>query len=280
MAMNGSIRLIFIRHMTENRKYTAFCGLYCKDCIPSHRKLFALKMTKAKIAIVGDFNSTLRSHILLNQSLNWLQEKNEFRYEWLETTQVKDEGHRLLDQYRGIWSAPGGPFKSLEGALTAIRYARERNIPHLGTCGGFQHTIIEIARNVLGITNAQHEEYESTSQLLIINRMACSLSGKTMAIKIEEKSQAFKCYKKAQAMEDYFCNFGINPNYRDKLEHTILKISGIDQDNEIRIMEIPKNDFFIATLFVPQTKATKEKPHPIIKSFIEECIKAPVSTPA
>lgn len=230
-------------------------------------------MPKIKIAIVGEFNAASRSQVLLNQSLDWMQKENEFEYEWVDTTRIKDEGDKIFEQYYGIWSAPGSPFKSLEGSLSAIRYAREKNIPHLGTCGGFQHTIIEFARNVLGIVDAQHEEYDNASSMLIINRLACSLSGKTMNINIGEGTQAFKCYNKVQTIEDYFCNFGINPKYRNILENSILKISGTDQDNEIRIIEIPKNDFFVATLFVPQTRATKEQPHPIIKEFVEECIK-------
>jgi CTP synthase (UTP-ammonia lyase) len=230
-------------------------------------------MTKAKIAIVGDFDQTKKSHALLNQSLDWLGETHEFSYEWLDTERVEKENGKLLDRYCGIWSAPGSPFKSLEGALTAIRHARENNIPHLGTCGGFQHTIIEIARNVLGIGHAGHEEYDAMSQQLIISRLACSLSGKTMSVTIKEKSQAFECYKQSQVTENYYCNFGINPDYRDQLEHSILKISGVDQDNDIRIFEIPGDDFFICTLFVPQTRATREQPHPIIKRFVEACIK-------
>jgi CTP synthase (UTP-ammonia lyase) len=232
-----------------------------------------LNMNNVKIAIIGEFNPAFKSQVLLNQSLNWLQGENNFGYEWVNTTEVNDKGDELLDQYSGIWSAPGSPFKSLKGALSAIQYAREKNIPHLGTCGGFQHTIIEFARNVLGIVDAQHEEYDSVSSMLIINRLACSLSGKTMNININEGTQAFKCYNTPQTIEDYFCNFGINPVYRNIFENSNLKVSGFDQDNEIRIVEIPKNDFFIATLFVPQTRATKVQPHPIIKGFIEACFR-------
>jgi CTP synthase (UTP-ammonia lyase) len=229
-------------------------------------------MPKTKIAIIGDFDHTKKSHALLNQSLDWLRETHEFSYEWLDTERVEREGGKILDHYCGIWSAPGSPFRSLEGALTAIRHARENNIPHLGTCGGFQHTIIEIARDVLGIVHADHEEYNGTSSHLIISRLACSLSGKTMAVKIKDGSKAFDCYKQSLATENYYCNFGINPDYREQFEQSILKISGVDQDNEIRIIEIPTNGFFICTLFVPQTRTTREQPHPLIHRFIEESI--------
>ncbi len=225
-----------------------------------------------KIAIVGDLNPASVSQQLLNRSLDWLKERNAFQYEWLETARIVPGGPDVLGPYCGVWSAPGSPFRSLEGALEAIRYARENNVPHLGTCGGMQHTLLEFARNVLGISGAQHEEYDSASPELFITRLACSLSGRTMRVKIEKGSLAFKCYQGNETIEDYRCHFGINPKYRERLSRSSLKVTGVDQDNEIRIVEIPKNDFFLATLFVPQTRATRERPHPIIKAFVEACL--------
>lgn len=226
-----------------------------------------------KIGIVGEYYENFKPHSLLNQSLDWLKENEDFQYEWLDTLRVKDEGSKLLSQYSGIWSAPGSPFKSLDGALQAIKYARENNVPHLGTCAGLQHTIIEFARNVLGVADAQHEEYDSTSNTLFISRLACSLAGKTMSIRIEEGTLAHRCYQSTRSVEDYYCNFGINPEFKSRLNHPMLKISGIDQDNEIRIIEIPQNDFFLATLFVPQSRAKREHPHPIIKTFVQACLR-------
>ena len=228
---------------------------------------------KIKIGILGEYSPNFKPHTSLNQSLEWLRDTYDFDYRWITTESVEKQGNAILRQFSGIWSAPGSPFKSLDGAVEAIKYARINNIPHLGTCAGFQHTIIEFARNVLGIRKAQHEEYDTNSSLLFISKLACSLAGKAMTIKIIEKTKAFNCYKKNESIEDYHCNFGINPKFNGMLIHPDLKISGIDQDGEIRIIESPKNDFFIATLFVPQSRATMKEPHPIIKGFIEACMK-------
>ena len=226
---------------------------------------------ETKIGIVGDFKGS-RSQIMLNQSLDWLKETYTFDYEWVDTVKVQNEGENILKCFSGIWSAPGSPFESLEGAIKAIHYARVDNIPHLGTCGGLQHAVIEFAQNVLGLKNVQHEEYNKNGTELIISKLQCSLAGQTMNLTIKEGTKAFNCYQAYSSIEDYYCNFGINPEFKPKLNHDDLIISGIDQENEIRIIEIPKNDFFIATLFVPQSRATREAPHPIIKVFIEECI--------
>lgn len=229
-------------------------------------------MKKGSIGIVGEFNPGNKTHNLLNLSLNWLQDIYNFDYEWLETDRVLEQGDALLGQFTGFWSAPGSPFKSLDGAVKAIEFARTNNIPHLGTCGGFQHTVIEFARNVLGYADAQHEEYDINASKLFISRLACSLSGRTMQLTVEKNTLAYACYQQESTTEDYYCNFGINPAFKEALNHPALRISGIDQDGEIRILENPTNKFFVATLFVPQSRVTKENPHPIITKFVESCV--------
>ena len=226
---------------------------------------------KVKIAIVGEFHKDFIPHTSLNQSLDYLSMDSmiAIEYKWIDTSTLEENAQEVLSEYHGIWSAPGSPFKSLEGAVNAIQYAREKNIPHIGTCAGFQHTVIEIARNMLGYEEAQHEEYDSASSQLFVNKLVCSLAGKTMKIQIKKGSQAFRWYGKKETEENYYCNFGINPEFEKKLTHPELIFSGVDNDGEIRIIEIKENNFFIATLFVPQSRSTKENPHPIIKGFVD-----------
>ncbi len=94
-----------------------------------------------------------------------------------------------------------------------------------------------------------------------------------MYIKIRTDTRAYECYQKEEVEENYYCNFGINPNFKNKLVHPEIQVSGVDQGGEIRIIEVKKNDFFISTLFVPQTKSIRGRPHPIIKKFIKEANK-------
>lgn len=229
---------------------------------------------KTKIAIVGDYYETFETHTMLNQSLDYLKDQFDFEYEWVETAEVQNQKDRLLDQYSGIWSAPGSPFKSLDGALYAISYARLNNVPHIGTCAGFQHAMIELARNVLGIKEAQHEEYDTESSSPFINRLVFSLVGKTMVVHIKQNTLTQKLYGVDTTQEDYYCNFAINPLFRDSLNHEQIIVSGVDQDNEIRIVELKDHPFFIITLFVPQTQSKPGLPHPVIKGFVEAVCKA------
>ena len=228
-----------------------------------------------KIAVIGEFYENFKPHTALNESIEHVKKKHniEIGVDWIDTLKAEKEGDDLFVNYSGFWSAPGSPFKSLAGALNAIKYARINDIPHLGTCAGFQHSVIEFARNVLMIKDAQHEEYDNESSELFINKLACSLAGKKMTVKLLQDSKAFNCYKSKETTEEYYCNFGINPDFNEKLKHDDLKISGIDQNGEIRIIELSKNRFFISTLFVPQTNSTENAPHPIIEKFILECLK-------
>ena len=90
-----------------------------------------------------------------------------------------------------------------------------------------------------------------------------------MNVSIVPNTLTYKCYQTYEVSEKYYCNFGINPKFSDKIESEYISISGVDQDNEIRIIEYPQNKFFVATLFVPQSRFTRSNPHPLIYKFVE-----------
>jgi CTP synthase (UTP-ammonia lyase) len=224
---------------------------------------------KPKIAIIGEYYDNFEPHTSLSQSLDYLNDEYDFEYEWIETEKVEKERNRLLDNYAGIWSAPGSPFKSLDGALYAITFARMKDVPHLGTCAGFQHAIIELARNILGIEDAQHEEYDAHASKLFVNRMECSIAGKRMDVYLKSGTLANKLYGTDKTKENYYCNFGINPEFKHYLRHPQIAVSGVDQDDEVRIIELPSHRFFLITLFVPQTRSKPTSPHPLIRGFVK-----------
>ncbi len=85
----------------------------------------------------------------------------------------------------GVWCTTGSPYRSLEGALRGICLARERGVPFLGTCGGFQHAVLEYARNVLGLKDASHGEYGATQDDALISALDCSLAGKWFEVELK-----------------------------------------------------------------------------------------------
>jgi CTP synthase (UTP-ammonia lyase) len=98
-----------------------------------------------------------------------------------------------------------------------------------------------------------------------------------MEVKVKPGSKAADIYKSARAIEKYYCNFGLNPVYREQLEEAGLEISGTDQGGEARIMELPRHPFFLGTLFVPQANSTRENPHPIVLGFLQTTVECAVS---
>src|SRR5262249_31058175 len=142
--------------------------------------------------------------------------------------------------------------------------------PFLGTCGGFQHAVLEYARHVLGVGDAQHAEYGPSASPLFITPLSCSLVGQTMHVMIMPGSRAFQAYGRGEAQEQYYCQFGLNPVYAPALQGAGLLIVGSDADGEARIMELPAHRFFIATLFVPQITSSPAAPHPLIVAYLDE----------
>ncbi len=224
-------------------------------------------MTKA-IAILGEYTPTFTPHIATNEAIKHVQKSFDITLiaDWITTEEIDS---KLFDQHAGIWVAPGSPYKNMEKTLWAIRYARENKIPCFGTCGGFQHMIIEYARNVLGYHDAQHAEYDPYFSSLFIAQLDCSLAGRELQLNFVSGSQVAKIYNSCSATEQYYCNFGINPNYYAVLRQGPLVISGCDAEGEIRVIEHPEHPFFIGTLFVPQTRSTPETPHPLVSAFLQ-----------
>ena len=226
---------------------------------------------KKKLAIIGEFNPSNETHVATNNaithSLTGLDCKLDA--EWISTENVSNE---ILEQSDGIWIAPGSPYKNMRNALKAIRYARENNIPCLGTCGGFQHIMIEYAETFLDIENPGHEEYDAEASTLFISELACSLRGREMKLHLAENSKVSSIYGAHDVTERYYCNFGINPLYRDTIKQGPINVVGSDSEGEIRVVEYPSHPFMIATLFVPQARSTEENPHPLVLGFIESVI--------
>jgi CTP synthase (UTP-ammonia lyase) len=223
------------------------------------------------IALIGDYTPTSPTHASTNaaiaHSLNLLS--GDIAAIWVSTEAIDQ---KLFEHYSGIWIAPGSPYKSMEKTLWSIRYARENKVPCFGTCGGFQHIVIEYARNVLGFRDAQHAEYDPYASSLFISKLTSSLAGREMQLNFVPGSQVAAIYGKLSAQERYYCNFGVNPDCIHHLRQGPLNISGSDAEGEIRVIEYTGHPFFIGTLFVPQIRSTPERPHPLVTAFLEAVI--------
>lgn len=233
------------------------------------RRLKATMTLPLNVAVIGDFDGTLTSHVATNDALRHTAASLgiEVHVAWHATEPLE----RDLEPVRAadaLWCAPGSPYRSLAGALAALRHGRENGVPTLGTCGGCQHIIIEYARNVLGIEDAQHAEYDPYSSRLFVSELTCSLVGRTMPVSLQSASQAAALYGATEVREQYHCNFGLNPAYRRAVDDGGLRVVGVDGDGEARVFELVAHAFYLATLFVPQTRSTPERPHPLVTGLL------------
>jgi CTP synthase (UTP-ammonia lyase) len=235
-----------------------------------------------RIGILGDFNPEFRSHHATNDALQHAAAKLNIVVEsaWLPTPSLLEAGaQKTLEGYDGLWAAPGSPYKSMEGMLKGIEFARRRDWPFLATCGGFQYAVIECARNVLGIKDADSAENNPHSENIIIYPVACAvpnrasdapkLSGMVPEIRIRPGSYLQTFYGTDTITEEFFCNFELNPDYEWCSIEAGFPIAARGPQGEVRAIESPTHRFFIATLFQPQLGSRPEKPHPLVLAFVQ-----------
>jgi len=235
-----------------------------------------------RIGILGDFNPEFRSHHATNDSLQHAAAKLGLKVEsqWLPTLSlVEDSAKKTLESFDGLWAAPGSPYKSMDGMLKGIEFARRRDWPFLGTCGGFQYAVIEFARNVLDIKDANTAENNSGSKNTVIYPVACAvpnragnapkLSGVVPEIRIRPGSYLQTFYSQEVIQEEFFCNFELNPDYEWCSIEAGFPIAARGPDGEVRAIESPTHRFFIATLFQPQLSSKADNPHPLVIAFLQ-----------
>jgi len=224
-----------------------------------------------RVGIVGDFDASFAPHRATGPALEHAAAARglQCQWEWVATDSVSSPA--TLREYHGLLIAPGSPYRSLQGALVAIEYARREGVALLGTCGGFQHVVLEYARNVLGIQDAQHAEYDPYASRLFVVPLSCSLVGQTMRVLLEPGSRAAAAYGRHEVDEQYYCNFGLNPAFENDLDSAGLRIAGRDAAGEVRVVELPSHPFFCGTLFVPQLSSRPDAARALIVSFLAAC---------
>src|ERR1700690_339128 len=179
------------------------------------------------IAVIGDFQADNQSHIATNCALEHAAAAlgTQVKTCWIGTDKLaRADISERLKEIHGLWIAPGSPYKNMDAALAAIQFSRVSNLSLLGTCGVFQHIVLEYARNVLGVIDASHAESDPYASVLFISRLACSLVGRTMTISLKPDSLIARAYGKSIAQEGYYCNFGVNPDYVETLRRGRLQI--------------------------------------------------------
>jgi CTP synthase (UTP-ammonia lyase) len=154
------------------------------------------------------------------------------------------------------------------GALRAIQFARTSNRPFLGTCGGFQHAVVEYARSVLGWTDADHAESAPGVGRSVIAPLACALKGVSGAVTLAADSKLARAYGRASIIGTYQCSYGLNPTFAAALTQGPLRVAARDERGGIRGIELDGHPFFVATLFQPEREVLSGEVSPIVRAWV------------
>jgi CTP synthase (UTP-ammonia lyase) len=223
-----------------------------------------------RVGLIGDYSPQIKAHIALPQALALASDDLgwDIDVSWLATPSLEHPGAALLSGYDALWCVPASPYVSMEGALAAIRWAREQGVPFLGTCGGFQHALLEYARSVLGLAEAEHAESNPQAELPLIAPLTCALVEASGLIKLKAGSRVAAIYGADEVVEQYHCSFGLAPHYLPLLEQSGMLITGLDNDGSARVFELADHPFFMGTLFQPERSAFAHTVHPLIRELL------------
>jgi CTP synthase (UTP-ammonia lyase) len=222
-----------------------------------------------RIALVGDENPGYPSHRDLHAVRGQLGDDVESI--WLPTDgdQVRD-----LSSFDGVWLVPGSPYADDSAAYAAVAWARENNVPFLGTCGGLQYAVVEFFRNVLGVGDATHAESDGVCPSNVGSPLACDLHGQ------EREVHPVPGTRFAAIMNDrafagmHYCGYAPGPPQVARLVAGGFVVGATADDAGVEVFELPTHRFFMLSLFQPQIGALAGQPlHPLLREFVR-CARA------
>lgn len=222
----------------------------------------------ATIALVGDRSPTVRAHGRIPLVVDALRRREGLVLDpyWIASTEADD-----LERFDGIWVVPGSPYADREKVIAAVATARERGIPFLGTCGGFQHAILHLARELAAIKDADHAEYGEHETDVIVP-LECSLVGHEGVIRYTPGTLIAEIAGVDQRLERYHCSYGIAPGFVAALAEAGVVFGAHDEEGAPRALELADHPFFLGTLFQPELAGDGSRAHPVIRAFAEAVV--------
>jgi CTP synthase (UTP-ammonia lyase) len=219
-----------------------------------------------RIGLIGDYSEQQRAHQAIPRSLQ--ASSDGIESVWIPTDSAGDS--QSLAGFDGFWCVPGIPYRNADGAMRAIRHARITRTPFLGTSAGFQYAILEYARDVLGLSEADHQKTNPKAAMPLISPLSCGLAGVKARVRFMDGSHLRRAYGAPESIEEYHCSFGLNGRYRRLIEGKGLCVAAVDDQHEIRAVELDGHPFFVAALFQPEMRGGVS---PLVDAFVKCCAK-------
>ena len=234
------------------------------------------------VGMVGKYVTLMDSYVSVNQALHHAAAANSLgvQIRWIESEEFETDSSRLkvLDSVNGIVLPQGYGKRGTEGKIAAANYARERGIPLLGLCFGFQLSIVSFARNVLGLADANSTEIDPNTSAPVIDLLPeqrqVSEMGGTMRlgghdISVLKPSRAFDVYGRKTIRGRHRHRFELNQSYMDRFEGAGMRFSAFsDGGRRAEILELPEHPFYMGTQFHPEYLSRPEAPEPVFMAFI------------
>ena len=226
-------------------------------------------MRPLRIGLIGDRDDAVVAHRAIPRALALAGEAggHALQIEWVGTDTV--DGVQRLAGFDGLWCVPASPYRDMDGALRAIAHAREAGVPFLGTCGGFQHAVVEYARNVLGWVDAEHAETAPDAARAVVVPLSCALVEVRDAVDLVAGSRCERAYGVARIEEGYHCRYGLGAAFRAAIEGGPLRIAAFDDAGDVRALELDGHPFFVATLFQHERAALDGRCPPLVRAFVD-----------
>ena len=223
-----------------------------------------------RIVIIGERDPDIRAHQGIEASLACFQRETDpaLAYTWIGTAAISaDSAGGLIGDATGVWCAPGSPYASTAGALRAIREARCTGKAFLGTCGGFQHALMEYAQNVLGRA-AVHQELEPAAREPLIMKLSCSLVSAKGRVLVTVPELFAGLLGGPESTEEFHCNYGFNGNLTGIFQGSEMVFVAHDEAGQVRAFRLARHPFFVGTLFQPERRALSGSLHPLVRAFL------------
>ncbi|MEM2118933.1 MAG: CTP synthase, partial [Candidatus Bathyarchaeia archaeon] len=247
-----------------------------------------------KIALVGKYAGLSDSYVSMSEALRHggaaCKAKVCISYLEAEKLGQTSKTEEVLKDFDGVFVPYGFGPRGTEGKIAAIKYARENNVPFLGICYGFQMAVVEFARNVCGLKEANSTEIDSNTPHPVIDLMPeqknVELKGATMRlgahkIVLQPKTLAYKLYGREEIYERHRHRFEVNISYMDTLKKHGLVFSGKSADGRrMETLELPSHYFFFASQYHGEFKSRPAKPDPEYYGFVKACLDKKLGKPA
>lgn len=240
---------------------------------------------EVRIALIGKYVELKDAYKSIAEAIIHAGASNECRVkvEWIHSEKINEENiEKKLKGCQGIIIAPGFGHRGIEGKILAAKYARELKIPFFGICLGMQIAVIEFARNVLHLANADSTEMNPLTQFPVIDLMeeqkGITDKGGTMRLGsydclLKKDSFSYEAYGKMKISERHRHRYEFNNSYLSKFEEAGMKSTGINPDTDlVEVIEMPEHPWFVGVQFHPEYRSTVLQPHPLFVAFIKAVI--------